>query len=156
MGIIKHFTTYCPPPPPPPPPPGRPFNRDWEDHPSWITGIQALEEFHGWVARVVLPIAFQWIEENYKEVYAKVDKLKSDEDLKDDVGVVIAAAYELVKQRKAFEKGQEASKKFEEDQKHDRLDTQTLNPVWARITQEVRRATKEAFDAEKKYLDDTV
>ncbi len=152
MGIIKHFTTYCPPPPPPPPPPGGfPFDADWEDHPSWITGMQALGEFHEWVARVVLPIAFEWIEDHKTQVYENIPK-----DLHDDVGVVITAAYELVKQNDAFKRGEGLRRKLEEARQQNELDAKTLNPVWTRITQGVKKATREAFEAEKKYLDDTI
>jgi hypothetical protein len=37
--------------------------RDWEMHPSWITGMDALSAYSDWVSSVVLPIAFQWIDE---------------------------------------------------------------------------------------------
>ncbi len=141
----KWFTTYCP------PPPEKTLKPDWNDHPSWITGMQALEEFHRWVAAYVLPIAFQWIEENKTAVYAKISK-----DLEDDVGVVIAAAYELVKTREAYEKGQSQLKKLEEGGERERPDPSRLNPVWARITREVRKATKEIFEAERKHLDGTI
>ena len=115
------------------------------------TGTSHSEWFHEWVARVVLPIAFEWIEDHKKQVYENIPK-----DLQDDVGVVIAAAYELVKEKDAFKRGEGLRRKLEEARQQNELDTTTLNPVWARITQGVRKATREAFEAEKKYLDDTI
>jgi len=47
-----------------------------------------------------MPIAFQWIEEHKNEVYAHVE-----DHLKDDVGVVIAAAFQLIKGLGAYQKG---------------------------------------------------
>jgi hypothetical protein len=112
--------------------------------------MEALDDFHDWVARVVLPIAFQWIEENYDEVYENIDK-----KYEDDVGVVIAAAYQLIQNRSALTKLADQKKKFAEG-KWNPPDPSTLNPIWATITNEVRAATAEAFEKEKQYLDDTI
>ena len=57
----------------------------WEDHPSWLTGLQALEEFHHWVATVVLPIAFAWIQDHHDAVYGEVDKLPEGDKYYGDV-----------------------------------------------------------------------
>ena len=154
-GIVKHNTGYCP--PPPPDDTGFSSKPDWVDHPSWITGMQALERFHHWVSAAVLPIAFQWIHENYDEVYEGIP-----DHLRDDVGVVIAAAFELVRKREAhseaYKKGQKSAEdlKLQMETKKDKFDPSHLNPVWAKITREVRHATKSSFEAEKTYLDDTI
>ena len=79
---------------------------DWEMHPSWISGIEALDAYNHWVSEVVMPIAFQWIEEHKAEVYASVA-----EENKDDVGVVIAAAFDLVKELSSYQNG---LKRYEE------------------------------------------
>ncbi len=73
---------------------------DLEAHPSWTAGMQALNSYNQWVSEVVMPIVFQWIEEHKAEVYAHVP-----EHLEDDVGVVIAAAFELIKGLSAYQKG---------------------------------------------------
>ena len=96
--IVKKDCVYCPPPPHRPKPPCGP--RDWEMHPSWIAGMEALNAYGDWVSSFVLPIAFQWIEEHKPEVYASVP-----EHLKDDVGVVIAAAFRLVKELPVYKEG---------------------------------------------------
>jgi hypothetical protein len=82
--------------------------RDWETHPSWIAGMEALNAYGDWVSSFVLPIAFQWIEEHKAEVYASVPA-----ELRDDVGVVIAAAFRLVKEFPAYKVGLEKSAIYE-------------------------------------------
>jgi hypothetical protein len=149
-GIIKRATSYYP------PPPGEPscikgLMREWENHPSFIAGVEALDAYQIWVSSVVLPIAFAWIEEHYDEVYANIPT-----ELKDDVGVVIAAAFELVKQTPKYQMGVEGFHQYKAERKAGTLDSKDLNPIWTRITKEVRKATHGIFQAEKKHLDDTV
>ena len=144
-GINKKYTTLCL-----MAKRSNPVRPAWSDHPSWITGMEALEDFHEWVARIVLPIAFQWIEENYDAVYEKIDP-----DKRDDVGVVISTAYQMIQELDVCKKHAKlledlASGKLEEP------DTSTLNPVWTTITNEVRAASKEAFEEQEPYLDDTI
>lgn len=112
--------------------------RDWEMHPSWITGMEALSAYRDWVSSVVLPIAFQWIDENRSEVYATVPA-----DLKDDVGTVIAAAFKLVKELPAYNRGIEKSAAYEEAVA--KGDTSRINPVWTSVAKKVRTSTEEAF-----------
>ncbi len=124
---------------------------DWEVHPSWITGIEALNAYNYWVSEVVLPIAFQWIEEHHDEVYASVPA-----DLKADVGVVIAAAFELVKNLPAYQDGLVQNKKYEQALEDGTWDPTPINPVWAGIAREVRTATAAKFDAQKAVLKETI
>src|SRR5580658_5603895 len=102
MGHVKVNCDYCP--PCHHKPPSCEGKRDWEMHPSWIAGMESLNAYSDWVSSVVLPIAFQWIEEHKPEVYAAVPP-----DLKDDVGVAIAAAFKLVSELPAYKKGREKS-----------------------------------------------
>jgi hypothetical protein len=101
MPILKRDCDYCPPCHLKPLVSGG--LRDWEMHPSWIAGMEALNAYGDWVSSFVLPIAFQWIEEHKPEVYASVP-----EELKDDVGVVIAAAFRLIKELPAYQSGRRA------------------------------------------------
>lgn len=133
MRHVKINCIYCPP-AEQKPPQGK---RDWEMHPSWITGVEALNAYGDWVASVVLPVAFQWIEEHKAEVYATVP-----EELKDDVGVVMEAAFKLIKELPAYKNGMERSADSEAVEK---LDHSKINPVWAGITKKVRACTEEAF-----------
>jgi len=145
--ILKRSTSFLP-----PPPSGmKGLICDWENHPSLIAGVEALDAYQTWVSGVVLPIAFQWIEEHYDEIYSDIPT-----ELQDDVGVVIAAAFQLVRQSQAYQEGLEELKKYEKDRKDGALKTNDLNPIWTKITKEVRKATEGAFQAEKKYLDDTI
>ena len=143
-GMMKKFTTYCQ------PPSGGvlPFRSAHSDHPSFLMGVEALNDFHDWVARVVLPIAFQWIEENYDAVYEQIDP-----DKRDDVGVVIAAAYQLIQNPAALQTLLGQPKQSRSGAPPDDL---TLNPIWAKITKKVRKATREAFEEQRPYLDDTI
>jgi len=124
---------------------------DWEMHPSWIAGLEGLDAYNHWVCEVVLPIAFQWIEENKPAVYASIA-----EENKDDVGVIIASAFELVKELSCYKNGLVASKAYEEALEAGTWETETINPVWTKIVKDVRKETEAAFDAAKPVLKDTV
>ena len=104
-------------------------------HPSLYAAIEDLMLYERWVSRVVLPIAFQWIEEHKEDVYKSVPN-----DMRDDVGVAIAAAYNIVKSSPTCRRD-----------RGDRLQ----NPVWTRIAQKIHDQTRQAFTAEKDFLNDT-
>jgi hypothetical protein len=109
-------------------------------HPSWIAGMEALNTYSDWVSSFVLPIAFQWIEEHKAEVYASVP-----EELKDDVGVVIAAAFRLVKELPAHQSGIEKRADYAAEAARGDHESSTTNPVWTGIVRKVRASTEEAF-----------
>ena len=147
MPHMKKLCVYCPPDHHKPPVPGGP--RDWEMHPSWIGGMEALNAYGDWVSSFVLPIAFQWIEEHKSEVYASVP-----EDLKDDVGVVIAAAFKLVKELPAYKRGLEERAAYEVELANGTFDPSKTNPVWTGIVRKVRAETEEAFAEQSSLLGD--
>jgi len=147
MPIVKRDCVYCPPHHQKPPVSGSP--RVWEMHPSWIAGMEALNAYSDWVSSFVLPIAFQWIEEHKPEVYASVP-----EELKDDVGVVIAAAFKLVKELPAYQNGMEKSAAFEADVASGAHDTSKTNPVWTGIVRKIRARTEEAYAEQSSLLGD--
>jgi hypothetical protein len=149
MTVIKMATTYICPPCPQPQPYGVPT--DWETHPSLIAGINALNAYNQWVSEVVMPIAFQWIEEHKAEVYAHVP-----ENMKDDVGVVIAAAFQLIKGLAAYQKGLVKYEEYERAVKDGTWDPTNINPVWASIAKDIRGATDDSFDIHKDVLKDTI
>jgi hypothetical protein len=124
---------------------------DWEMHPSWISGIEALNAYNFWVSEVLLPIAFQWIEEHKPEVYASVP-----EDLKGDVGVVIAAAFELVKETDGYKKGLAEYAAYEEALANGTWDSSRINPIWTGIVKGVRTATEEVYASQSVALKDTI
>jgi hypothetical protein len=146
MQHCKINTVYCP------PTPGKgKGHRDWEMHPSWITGVEALNAYGDWVSSVVLPIAFQWIEEHKPEVYATVP-----EELKDDVGVVMAAAFKLVKELPVYKNGQEKSAALDTAVADGTWDSSKINPVWSSITKKVRTSTEEAFAEQSSLLGESL
>jgi hypothetical protein len=124
--------------------------RDWETHPSWIAGMEALNAYGDWVSSVVLPIAFQWIEEHKPEVYATVP-----EELKDDVGVVMAAAFKLVKELPAYKEGLKKGAACDKAVAEGKWDTSKTNPVWTGIAKKIRKETEEAFAEQSSLLGDT-
>ncbi|MBB5317143.1 hypothetical protein [Tunturibacter empetritectus] len=124
---------------------------DWAMHPSWIAGVEGLDAYNRWVCEVLIPIVFQWIEEHYKEVYQGI----SDEN-KDDVGVVVASAFEIVKTMSSYKNGLEKAKEFEEAKETGAVDLKTINPVWADIARKVREDTKKIFDHKEDVLKGTI
>ncbi|WP_254061826.1 hypothetical protein [Granulicella sp. L60] len=111
--------------------------------------MEALNAYGDWVSSFVLPIAFQWIEEHKEDVYASVP-----EDLKDDVGVVIAAAFRLVKELPPYAVGLQKRTDHEADLASTTHDESSINPVWAGITNQVRACTEEAFAKQALLLGD--
>lgn len=127
---------------------GRP---EGELHPSWAAAMDSLQDYLCWVDEVVLPIAFQWIEEHKPEVYEKVP-----EALKDDVGVVIAAAFGIVKELPVYRQGREKCKALGEIETAGTVESGSMNPVWASITKKIRSGTREAFAEHSQVLDGTI
>lgn len=148
MSCVKLVCEYCP--------PSRHKHRsgegpkDWEVHPSWIAGLESLNAYNDWVNSVVLPIAFQWIEEHKPEVYATIP-----DEVRDDVGVVIAAAFKLVKELPAYKNGVEKSAEYEAAVANGTFDSSKTNPVWTGIVKKVRADTQEAFTEQAPLLGDT-
>lgn len=102
---------------------------DWEMHPDWINAIESLDAYNHWVCEVVLPIAFQWIEENKEDVYKNIPN-----NLTDDVGVVIAEAFELVKKMPAYATGVKEQAVYKKTLKSKSIYTSKLNPLWQQMT----------------------
>jgi hypothetical protein len=122
-----------------------------ELHPSWAAAMDSLQDYLCWVDEVVLPIAFQWIEEHKPEVYAHVPG-----NLKDDVGVVIAAAFAQVKELPVYKQGREKCREHDHARKAGTMDQSPVNPVWAGITKKIRSGTREAFAEQSQLLDGTI
>jgi hypothetical protein len=147
MSHVKFICTYCP--PPHRKHPSGEGQRDWEMHPSWTAGMESLNAYSDWVSSVVLPVAFQWIEEHKVEVYATVP-----EELKDDVGVVLAAAFKLIKELPAYKSGLEKSANYEAGVADGTWDTSKTNPVWTGIAKKIRSGTEKAFREQSSLLGD--
>ncbi|WP_420238103.1 hypothetical protein ACOBR2_00395 [Telmatobacter bradus] len=141
----KTDCTLCPPTENHPYAPAAP--RDWEAHPSWIAGMEALQSYGNWVSMVVLPVAFQWIEEHKTEVYASVP-----EELKDDVGVVLAAAFEQIKKLPLYQEEEKRTAAYKEAIANGTWDATKTNPIWTGIVKKVRSETQEAFAEQRSLL----
>jgi hypothetical protein len=159
---VALFAAVAPlPPPPPPPPTSKSLRRPsapiptpevgdeiCAQHPSFTAASDAFNAYERWVSRVVLPIAFQWIEEHKREVYRGIPKR-----MRDDIGVVIAAAFEKLQKRPYYRKGLTACANFKSGKlKH----AGPINPVWGRISQKVMNDTHSVFRAETKLLKNTI
>ena len=118
-------------------------------HPSWTTGLDALNTYSEWVSAVVLPIAFQWIEEHKEEVYKTVP-----DELRDDVGVVIAAAFKLIQELPAYKRCLEKRADYAAATANEPEGTAKINPVWTGIAKKVRACTEEAFEEQSAVLGD--
>jgi hypothetical protein len=123
----------------------------WEMHPDWIQAIKALESYNLWVCEVVMPIAFQWIEEHKKEVY---DGLPPDQH--DDVGVVIAKAFQLVKEQAYYREGGKLTQDFEAELKSDKFDPATINPMWQRMSPDLDKARESVKAGFREIFRDTI
>lgn len=98
---------------------------DWEMHPNWTAALKHLDSYNLWICEVVMPIAFQWIEEHKEEVYSEIEPANVD-----DVGVVIAHAFAIVQKTPAYQRGLETFGKFENAITDNKLDLNRTNPVW--------------------------
>lgn len=125
--------------------------RQSELHPSFTAGLEALEDYNHWVNAVLLPIAFQWIEEHKAEVYADVP-----EELRDDIGVAIAAAFDVVKELPLYQQGREQHAAYEAALEAGTWDPSNANPVWTEIARKVRARTEEAFAEHSEHLGDSI
>lgn len=108
---------------------------DWEMHPDWILGIEHLDAYNHWVCEIVLPIAFQWIEEHKTEVYENIP-----EDVKDDLGLVISKAFDIVVNLESYQKGLEEFGKYQTELDNMTFDPSTTNPIWSSLINELRAA----------------
>lgn len=102
--------------------------------------MEALNAYGEWVSAVVMPIAFQWIEEHKQDVYATVP-----EELRDDVGVVISAAFKLVQNMPPYKSGLEMGATYEASASKGTWNPAKTNPVWTGITQRIREETAKAL-----------
>ena len=149
----KVCCTYVPPPPPPPFRPGPPG----ENHPSFTLALQALNDYERWVSATVLPIAFAWIEDHKDEVYKSIRY-----EHRDDVAVVIAAAFELVRKTPAYIRGVQIREAGNDPEKI-KLICLNLgellverNPVWTAIETQNSLNVKSDWDRFRRVLDDTI
>ncbi|MFV0262674.1 MAG: hypothetical protein ACK5JN_09585 [Kluyvera sp.] len=124
---------------------------DWEMHPSYVSAIESLDAYNLWVCEVVLPIAFQWIEEHKDEVYASIS-----ESEKDDVGVVIASAFEIIKNLSGYQNGIKELSAYEKDLANDTFNPVKTNPVWSEISKELRNSSASIFAKRSPQLKSTI
>ena len=121
-----------------------PINHPYEidsQHPSLYGAMEDLMLYERWVSRVVLPIAFRWIAEHEDEVYGQIP----ENGLRDDIGIVIAAAFEAVTVANRLNpKG------------GDGVTSRPHNPSWVKIAKQLRKDKYNAFTSEPELLKEMV
>jgi hypothetical protein len=125
-----------------------PITEDWAQHPGLNLALDGLSAYANWVSRVVMPIVFQWVDEHKSEVYEKVPR-----PLFDDVGVVVAAAFDIVKQKNAYKGGKEAFAEFQEELAADTWHAEKVNPTWTEISRNLRTEVRGALERASKPLE---
>jgi hypothetical protein len=98
-----------------------------------------------------MPIACAWIEEHKDAVYAKVP----DKYL-DDIAVVIAAAFQIVRTYPFYKKGLELGKELDTLQKLTEADPHEINPVWAAVYCQNASRVEQDWNRYRDLLDDTI
>ena len=120
---------------------------DYAQHWGLSVAVEGLAAYQHWVSCMVLPIVFQWVDEHKEEVYGRVPR-----DLRDDIDTVIRAAFEIIREKKAYEEGRKELEEFKAMMASDKLDTSKINPSWTRITANLREEMKEALKHESEPL----
>jgi hypothetical protein len=117
----------------------------WEMHPDWIQALRNLDTYNQWVCEIVMPIVFQWIEEHKAEVYENIPI-----ELRDDMGVVIENAFQMVKNGDLYKRGLRKAEAYEEEVQKQKIDTKKINPLWQNMSQALDEARE---NARKKFTE---
>jgi hypothetical protein len=113
--------------------------------------MESLDTYSHWVSEIVVPIAFQWIQDHKAEVYES-DFFKQHPELTEDVGVVLSVAFDIVRQQPNYKDGIEMSKQIQREQQGGDLDTSKFNPVWTAIARQVSQEVQATFAKYKDVL----
>ena len=127
-----------------------PALEDYAHHWGLNAAVEGLAAYQHWISSMVLPIVFQWIDEHHDEIYARVDKV--GQNLRDDLDTVIKVAFEMVREKKAYEEGRKELEEFEMKMASGTLDTSTINPTWTTISAHLREEMREALKHESEPL----
>jgi hypothetical protein len=122
-----------------------------EHHPSYLLALEALDDYCHWVEEAVMPIACAWIEEHKDAVYAKVPPPYTD-----DIAVVIAAAFQIIRTYPFYKKGVELGNDHPTLESVKAAATYEINPVWAAITCRNALRVEQDWNRYRDLLDDTI
>jgi hypothetical protein len=121
------------------------------NHPSFQVALDALADYNRWVCQVVLPIAFEWIEEHHDAVYEKVAAGREDE-----VGAVIAAAFDLLKQiGAAYQDSLVKRAQVEADLRNGTRQIEQFNPIWNHVSHQLSEQIQAILNQYNHVLPDT-
>lgn len=93
-------------------------NFDISEHPSLLSALRELSDYHDWVEYRLLPIVGKWIEENRKRI---IEGMSEDE--MDDIGAAVERAYKLLEDDGYIEEITKASESEEPPMER-------RNPLW--------------------------
>jgi hypothetical protein len=115
----------------------------WEDHPALKAALDCLNIYNHWVSQRVIPIAFQWIEDHRAEVYRNMPA-----DKQEDMGAVIASAFDIVRRNPKFQQGLDLADAIEKGS----INPSSSNPHWAGVASKLHDNLAEAFDRHEAQL----
>lgn len=118
-----------------------PTTEDWAQHPALNIAMDGIAIYANWVSRIVMPIAFLWIDEHKEEIcaYEHWDKLP------DDVNEVVNAAFEIAKEQHYYKDGRIAFYDFQQEVKGSKFKTENINPNWTEKSKELRAEMHRQF-----------
>jgi hypothetical protein len=124
---------------------------DWEMHPDWTAAFKHLDAYNLWICEVVMPIAFQWIEDNKEAVYRDIPSAELD-----DVGVVIARAFDIVKKGSAYKRGQGTASRYQAALAGGKFDPKSTNPVWQAMARDLAKGSDQVKSKYRKKFGSTI
>jgi hypothetical protein len=119
----------------------------WEMHPDWIQALRNLDTYNQWVCEIVMPIVFDWIQDHYAEVYKDMP-----DGHKDDMGVVIEKAFQIVSERSSYKDGVKNADAYEARVKSKNVDLAKTNPVWQEMSKALDQARENVRDKFRKMF----
>ncbi|UWZ85691.1 hypothetical protein [Occallatibacter riparius] len=128
-----------------------PSLENWEDHPALKTAFDCLNIYAYWVSQRVIPIAFQWISEHEDEILEGFTEAQ-----RADVGVVIEAAFELIRNDPRYNakylKGLDNAKFIAAQKEQNIFDPTRYNPAWTMVSRGIEDHVKTAFTTDLKEM----
>ena len=118
-----------------------PTTEDWAQHPALNVAIDGISIYANWVSRVVLPIAFLWINEHKDQICKNEDWDK----LPDDVNRVVSAAFDLAKEQHYYKEGRIAFFEFQQGLRDGTFKVDDINRSWVEISKILRAKIREQF-----------
>jgi hypothetical protein len=118
-----------------------PTTEDWAQHPALNIAIDGIAIYANWVSRIVMPIAFLWINDHKDEICRN----EHWDKLPDDVNEVVNAAFEIAKEQHYYKDSRIAFYEFQQEVKAGKFRHDDINPNWAEKSKELRAELHKQF-----------